>query len=112
MSGTAKTEGQLVSLTNGLFFFNNSGNIVAFNTVDNTWEVGNSVAPFKSFQDTTIENYSDLSQTLMATSDGERVAYLSFDYSYNAFVKYNSVDKTFYSIGSRPTGDQWVLGIY
>lgn len=112
MSGTAKTEGQLVSLTNGLFFFNNSGNIVAFNTVDNTWEVGNSVAPFKSFQDTTIENHSDLSQTLMATSDGERVAYLSFDYSYNAFVKYNSVDKTFYSIGSRPTGDQWVLGIY
>jgi len=112
MTGQVKAEGELVSLTNGLFFFNNSGNITAFNIIDGIWEVGNSTSPFKSFQDTTIEGYSSLEQTLMAVSDNERIAYLSYDYSPNAFIKYNSVDKTFYGLGTRPSGEQWIVGIY
>ena len=112
MAGLAKTEGQLVELTNGMFFFNNTGSISAFNVVDNVWETGSSTSPFRAFQDSAVEGYSESDQSLLAASDGERIAYLSFDYSANAFVKYNSLDKTFYSMGSRPSGEQWVAGIY
>ncbi len=112
MDGQVKTEGELVNLTNGLFFFNNSGNISAYNTMDGVWESGNSTSPFKSVQDTTVSGYDNRSNTLRATSDDDRNAYISFDYSSSAFVKYNSIDKTFSSLGARPEGEQWALGIY
>lgn len=112
MIGQVKSEGELVGLSTGVFFFNNSGNISAFNTTDGVWEVGNSTVPFKNFQDNSVEGFNDTSNTLLATSDGENVAYLSFDYSESAFIKYNAVDQTFSYIGVRPSGDQWILGVY
>lgn len=112
MSGSVKEEGQLVGLTNGLFFFNNSGKISAYNTTDSVWETGSSTAPFRNFQDKSVEDYDDTGNSLLAVSDGERTAYLSYDYSPNAFIKYNSVDLTFSGLGTRPEGEQWIAGIY
>lgn len=112
MSGNVKLEGELVNLTNGLFFFNNSGNVSAYNISSGVWETGSSISPFRALQDKSINNYNDLDQTLLAVSDNDRNAYLSYDYSTNAFIKYNSIDKTFHSLSSRTVGDQWILGIY
>lgn len=107
-----KTEGQLVSLNNGIYFFNNSGSISAYNTTDQVWETATVTSPFKNFQDTLVDGYDDTANSLLAVSDNERNAYLSYDYSSNAFIKYNSVDFTFSMIGNRPDGDQWIMGLY
>lgn len=40
MAGPAKTEGQLVSLSPGVFFFNNTGQISAYNSTTGVWETG------------------------------------------------------------------------
>lgn len=112
MSGTTKLEGQLVSLTNGIFFFNNSGNISAFNDINGVWETGGSTVPFRSVQDTTVTDFDSLSNPLLAVSDGDRTAYLSYDYSSSAFTKFNGTDLTISNIGSRPVGTQFLMGIY
>jgi hypothetical protein len=112
MTGTIKTEGELVGLTNGLFFFQNSGNISAFNTTNGVWETGNSTSPFTIYQDTSVDGFSETSNTLLAASDGDRIAYLSYDYSTSAFIKYNSIDQTFFGLNPRIAGTQWVMGVY
>ena len=115
MAGTTKTEGQLVSLTNGVFFFENSGNISAYNVDTGIWEVGSAgsgTSTFRSLQDSTVPGFDDTSNTLLAASDGDRIAYLSYDYSTNAFLKYNGAVNTFDTAGIRPSGDQFLMGIY
>ncbi|RDJ35641.1 MAG: PKD domain-containing protein [Crenarchaeota archaeon] len=112
IAGDVKTEGELVGLSNGVFFFNNSGNISAFNTVNGVWETGSSSSPFSMYQDTSVDDFSDTSNTLLAASDGDRNAYLSYDYSTSAFIKYNSVDQTFFGLNPRISGNQWIMGIY
>ena len=114
MAGT-KTEGQLLPLTAGLFFFNNSGNISAYNENSAVWEtglVGSSTSTFRSVQDTTVNGYNNTANSLVAASDGERLAYLSFDYSENAFIKFNAAELTFLNLGQRPVGTQFIMGIY
>lgn len=115
MDGPAKLEGQLVPLTNGIFFFSNSGNISAYNDTTGTWETGgpsiDSVS-FSTVQDNTVANFSNAANTLLAASDGDYTAYLSFDYSNNAFIKFNGHDLTFNVIRSRPNGSQFTMGVY
>lgn len=113
--GTTKLEGELVTLTNGVFFFSNSGNISAYNDTSGTWETGGpsaSSATFRSVQDTTTSGFDDQTNTLLATSDEDRIAYLSYDYSSNALIKYNGTDSSFTNVGTRPSGSQWIMGIY
>ena len=115
MPGIPKTEGQLVSLYSGVFFFNNSGSISFFDTTAQTWSVGgasSSSATFQSVQDSSVANFDDTSNTLLAASDGSQLAFLSYDYSSNAFIKFNAADLTFTNQGSRPIGNQWMLNIY
>jgi PKD repeat protein len=115
MPGPIRTEGRLVGMTDGVFFFNNSGTITAYNDVTGVWQTGGPSASsptFRSVQDSSALNFDDQSNTLLATSDGDRVAYLSFDYSPNAFVKFNATDLTFTNQGSRPTGKQWLMDVY
>jgi hypothetical protein len=118
MSGLAKTEGELVGLSTGVFFFNNSGEISAWNDVSLTWETGranSSSLSFRSLQDSNVSEFDNKSNSLLATSNGDRIAYLSFDYSRKAFIKFNGTDLTFSSAGitgSRPTGTQLKIGIY
>ena len=114
MAGT-KTEGQLLPLTAGLFFFNNSGNISAYNENSSVWETGlagSATSTFRSVQDTTVNGYNNTANSLVAASDGERLAYLSFDYSENAFIKFNAAELTFLNLGQRPVGTQFIMGIY
>ena len=115
MLGTVKTEGQLVPLTQGVYFFNNSGALSFFNVTDSSWKTGSSSAnsaSFRDLQDDTVEDFGDTSNTLLAASDGDRKAYLSYDYSASAVIRFNEVDTTFSLIGARPSGDQWLMGIY
>ena len=115
ISGPTKLEGQLVPLTNGVFFFNNSGNISAYNNLTGTWETGGpalSSLAFRSVQDTSQTGFDNLGQTLLVASDGDRTAYLSFDYSTLATIKFNGQDLTFSTIGRRPIGEQFAMGVY
>lgn len=115
MLGPAKVEGQLVSLSTGVYFFNNSGAISAYNSASGIWATGgpgaNSSA-FRVLQDSTVLGFDDPSQTLLAVSDNETLVYLSFDYSPNAFIKFNETTTTFSSVSSRPIGNQWQMCIF
>lgn len=115
MPGSVKVEGQLVSLANGVFFFNNTANIAAYNDAAGVWEIGGpsqASVSFSGLQDTLAPNFSLQENTLLASSDGVFNAYLSFDYSNNAFIKFNSQEATFSSLGSRPVGYQFMMGIF
>jgi PKD repeat protein len=115
MPGSIKIEGQLVPLFNGVFFFNNSGEICAWNDTSLSWEVGRASSTslsFRSVQDASAQNFDDRSNTLKASSDGDRMAYLSYDYSRRAFVKFNGTDLTFTILKQRPEGKQFKIGVY
>jgi hypothetical protein len=58
------------------------------------------------------EFFDAVDQTLLAASDGDRIAYLSFDYSPKSFIKFNESDTTFSGVTSRPTGTQWQMCIF
>ena len=115
MAGQSRLEGQLVSLSTGVFFFSNSGSVAAYNTTSSVWTTGgpgvNSTA-FRTLQDTTVSGFDDATQTLLAASDGDKVAYLSFDYSPNVFIRFNELQTTFSSVTSRPLGNQWNMAIF
>lgn len=115
LAGPVKEEGQLVTLSKGVYFFNNSGAISAYNSTSSVWETGGpgiNSAAFRLLQDNTKVGFDNLSQTLLAASDGDKVVYLSFDYSEKAFIKFNETDLTFSSITARPVGDQWNITIF
>ena len=115
MTGAARTEGQLVPLSAGVYFFNNSGGVSAYNPNTGVWGTGGpgvNSASFRSLQDTSVSGFDSLNQTLLAASDNDKIAYLSFDYSNKAFIKFNETDTTFSSVTSRPSGSQWNMGIF
>ena len=115
MGGSARLEGQLLSLSQGLYFFSNSGAIAAYSPTAGVWGTGgpgiNSPA-FRALQDTTDTNFDDSSQRLLGASDSDKIAYLSFDYSPNVFIKFNEVSTTFSSVTPRPAGSQWNMTIF
>lgn len=115
IQGPTKTEGQLSNLSQGVYFFNNSGSISAFSDTTLTWSTGgpgfNSVA-YRSLQDTEVAGYDNTTNTLLCASDSDKRAYLSFDYSENVFLKFSETDLTFTALGARPTGEQWIMGVY
>jgi len=115
MSGPVRVEGQLIPLSNGVYFFGNSGSISAYNDSAGVWETGgpssNSVS-FRSVQDVTTSGFDNPANTLLGTSDSDKVVYLSFDYSPNAFVKFNAQELTFTNMGGRPSGTQWIMGVF
>lgn len=115
MTGSVKVEGQLVSMSSGIFFFNNSGEISAWNDTTLSWEVGragSSTLTFRNVQDTAASGFDNRSNTLLAASDGDLAAYLSYDYSDKAFVKFNGMDMTFSTTKYRPPGAQFSMGVY
>lgn len=115
MTGSIKTEGQLVTMVNGIFMFSNSGEICAWNDTSMVWEVGqanSSSLSFMSLQDSSVSGFDDRSNTLLAASDKDRMAYLSYDYSTKAFIKFNGTDLTFSTTKYRPNGIQFKMGVY
>lgn len=115
IQGPTKLAGQLVTLSKGVYFLNNSGSVSEFNPEENIWRSGgpgvNSLL-YRSLQDTNVIGFDDPANTLLAASDLDKRAYLSFDYSPNAFIKFSEIDLTFSTLGSRPDGDQWIMGVY
>lgn len=115
MSGSTKVEGQLVTLSQGVYFFNNSGSISAYNPTSNVWETGGTgvnSSSFRLLQDNTVSGYDNATQTLVATSDNDKIAYLSFDYSNKAYIKFNETTLTFSNVSNRPSGNQWIMSIF
>lgn len=112
--GNPKYEGRLVGLTGGVYFFNNTGQVQAYNASTNIWSTAtpNTISGFKVLQDSSVLGFDDESNTLLATSDNDRRVYLSFDYSPNTFIKFNEVDLSFSSLTARPAGEQWQLKAY
>jgi PKD repeat protein len=115
MIGSAKVEGQLLSLSQGVYFFSNSGALAAYNPISGIWATGGPGANSSSFrllQDSNVVGFDNGNQTFLAASDGDRIAYLSFDYSPKSFIKFNESDTTFSGVTSRPTGTQWQMCIF
>lgn len=115
ITGSIKLEGQLVAMSNGIFMFNNSGEVCAWNDTTLTWEVGragSSALTFRTVQDMSASNFDDKSNTMLVASDGDRTAYISYDYSSKAFVKFNGIDLTFSTTKYRPPGVQFQMGVY
>lgn len=109
-----RKEGQLANLSSGIYLFNNSGVALAYKEETGTWETtgGGNPGLFKSLQDAKTVGYEKEENTLLVATDGDRKAFLSFDYSCNAFVKFNEADFTFTTLGARPEGEQWQMGVF
>ena len=86
-----------------------------FDTVTNVWKIGgpgyNSVA-FSKIQDTSVSDYGNENNGLVASTDFSNNAFLSFDYSPNAFCKFNDIDLSFTKLNNRAAGEQWLFGSY
>lgn len=115
----SKVEGALVSLSQGVYFFNNSGSVVAYGPNSGAWVSGGpgtTSSLFRSLQDTTKLGFDDASNTLLASSDGDKLAFLSYDYSNKCFIKFNEADMSFKSIVNSPDRDsstkQWQMYIF
>jgi len=115
IQGPTKSEGALTDLISGLFFINNSGSISAWDNTAEVWNTGgpgvNSIV-YRAIQDTDVTGFDDVGNTLLLTSDGDRRAYISFDYSENAFIKFSQIDLTFSSLVNRPSGTQFLMEAY
>lgn len=115
MQGPTRIEGELVNLSTGVFFINNSGSISTFNETTGVWTTGGpgiNSALYRSLQDTSIQGFDAPANRMLAASDNDRRAYISFDYSASAFMKFNEIDLTFSTLVSRPKGDQFMMGIF
>jgi len=115
MAGTDKKEGQLLNLSSGLYFFDNSGAVSAYDPVTQAWQTGgtgvNSIE-FQKFQDSSKKDFNLETNTLLAVSDGSHSAYLSYDYSSKSFLRFTDTDLTFSLVGERPDYNQWCMGTF
>jgi PKD repeat protein len=115
IGGAIKYEGEMVPLSKGIYFFNNTGSISEFEESSGIWRQGGpgvNSQTYRAFQDTTVSGYDSATNTLLAASDSDRRAYITFDYSPSVFMKFTEIDTTFSSLGSRPSGDQFLMGVY
>jgi PKD repeat protein len=113
--GDVKLEGQLVALVDGIYFFNNTGEIAIYDPNGNVWATGGpgvGSPAFSTLQDNTVSDFNNPANTLVAASDGDRLAFLSFDYSASTFIKFNQVDRTFNKLPNRPLGEQFAMTVY
>jgi PKD repeat protein len=115
MPGTTKFEGQLAYLSRGIYFFNNTGEVMLYDITSNTWKVGGpgvGSPDFAKLQDSSVSGYSGQDNTLVIATDQSTKAYLYFDYSTKANMKFNETDMTFSSLPVRPSGEQFLAGLY
>jgi hypothetical protein len=114
----SKVEGSLASLSQGVYFFNNSGSVVAYSPNTGSWVSGGpgtTSSLFRSLQDTSKIGFDDPANTLISASDGDKLVFLSYDYSNKCFIKFNEADMTFKSIVNGPdraNATQWQMYIF
>lgn len=112
LPGSGKEEGQITTLNNSIYLFNNSGTVMSYSKYSGAWETVGPISEFKISQDLKSKGHDDAEGTLLIASDNNRRAYLSFDYSSDAFIKFNEIDMTFTNVNSRPHGKQWLMSIF
>lgn len=115
IGGATKFEGQLINLSNGIYFFNNTGEFSVYNDNTNTWQVGGvgvNSPDFNTLQDTSVDDFDSPTNRLIATSDGDRKAYLFFDYSTRANLSFNETDYVFSTLSTRTSGEQFMAACY
>lgn len=115
IQGSTKVEVEMVDLVDGIYLFNNTGSISRYDDVSNVWSTtgpGINSSLFRQLQDSAITGFDSQANTLFAASDGDRRAYLSYDYSNRSFLKFEQITKTFSLLGNRPIGEQFVMGVY
>lgn len=114
IQGPTKLEAQLTNMSTGIYVLNNTGSVSKFDDVATVWTTGgpgvNSLL-YRNLQDTSVRGFDDPANSLLIASDGDKRAYLSFDYSENAFIKFGEIDLSFKLLASRPQGEQWLVGI-
>ncbi len=93
-------EGSLVTLNNGIYFFNNHGNAYCFNDNTITWELINS-------HNKVARN--DL-YSLLASSDSESRAYINIENT--AFFKFNEIDMSYITFNQGSINNQWLISVY
>ncbi len=114
-TGVAKVEGQLAGLSTGVYLLDNSGSISQFLPENNVWRAGGpgiNSAAYARIQDSSVAGYDDTSNTFLSANDQDHRIYLSFDYSEKTLTKFNEIGMIFSTLGSRPAGKQWLMGIY
>ena len=105
----------MVALSNGVYFFNNTGEVAVYNPTTNVWSTGGpgiGSPAFSSLQDIKVAGFDNSSNSLVATSDTNHNAYLSFDYSNSSFIKFSELDLTFSKLPDRPLGEQFNMTVY
>lgn len=115
IQGPTKLEGELTNLSTGIYMLNNSGSVSKFSDTSGSWSTGGpgvNSSLYRTLQDSSVSGFDDSKNTLLLTSDGDKRAYLSFDYSPEAFIKFRETDLTFVSLGNRPSGEQWIMGVW
>jgi PKD repeat protein len=114
IQGPTKLQAEMTNLSDGIYVMNNSGSVSKFNDVETSWTTGgpgiNSLL-YRNLQDTSVQGFDDPTNTLLLASDSDSRAYLSFDYSPNAFTKFSNIDLSFKLLAPRPNGEQWVMGV-
>jgi PKD repeat protein len=115
IQGPTKTEMQMTNLSTGIYVLNNSGSVSKFDDTTTVWATGGpgvNSSLYRSLQDTSVSGFDSQDNSLLLVSDSDKRAYLSFDYSPNAFMKFNEIDLSFRALVSRPDGEQWLAGVY
>lgn len=113
MPGGGKKECCMVSLSGGIFVFGNDNSVFVYKEESGTWEVApTNPTVFRVLQDDSVSGFDNPSNTMLAASDGDRKAFISFDHSTKAFMKFNESDFTFHAVGKRPAGEQWQMVIF
>ena len=114
IQGPTKVEAQATNMSAGIYIMNNTGSVSKFDDTATAWTTGgpgvNSLL-YRNLQDTTVQGFDDPANKLLLTSDSDKRAYLSFDYSENAFIKFSEIDLSFKLLSSRPAGEQWLIGV-
>lgn len=100
MPGGDNKEGSLVTLNNGVYFFNNHGGTYCFNDSTLTWELVNSHNKVAR-----NELYS-----LLASSDSESRAYINIENT--AFFKFNEIDMSYVTFNHGYINNQWLMSVY
>lgn len=89
--------GNIISTNDKVYFINNNGNILCYNSFIGVWQKINS-------------NLKNNEKNNFLISVNKNSIYMSFDD--NKFIKFNEIDHSIKTLSNRPAGKQWLTKIY
>jgi PKD repeat protein len=102
LPGENHKDGDLAALSNGVYFFNNSGMTYCYGSSTGTWEL---ITPHNKVAINELDG-------LMATSDSDTKAYLTLDGMNNSFIRFNELDMSYTTLNHKPAGKQWHITLF